>query len=547
LVAVLAFNVWLRGHTVGPDLRAKLGVNLYPVTGRHSEPLDCDEAVYAQIGKRLLGAEVLYRDLTDTKPPAYYWLYAAVIGVFGESELVVRLIPVPVVALNVLLVGWLAWRLSGPGAGVAAAFVFAVVSTDPFLFGNGANMEPLINLLATAALACAVAGWGREGRAWFVAAGAFVGAACLVKQVAITHAPVLAAALWLRRGVMKGDGPRPRTWRDRLGDLLALAAGFAAVCLAASAILVAQGAGREAFDDVFRYGRALATDTPPPPNAPPKLVRWFTGNADPEGRLPWPFGSTNYLVWWGAGSWPVWLAGVPALVWLAAGPGSDARRKLVAAWTLSAWVQVALPGLFWQHYYLLPVPGLAVAVGICLADQFAAGPVRRARRAFGAGLIVAVAATCVIQYREYLRVPPEELTVRDKGGRQWVALRDLGREIARRTEGWPEARIFLWGWQSPLYFYSGLDSASRQVFTDDLIRAHTDDNHPLIRPRVERIMTELREHPPALVFVAYPPFPALRAFLEKGYLPSRLVPSAPDGRGLWVVASRYATFEGAAR
>ncbi len=44
-------------------------------------------------------------------------------------------------------------------------------------------------------------------------------------------------------------------------------------------------------------------------------------------------------------------------------------RRLDAAWTVSAWIQVALPGLFWQHYYLLPLPGLTVAVAVHLADS----------------------------------------------------------------------------------------------------------------------------------------------------------------------------------
>ena len=34
-----------------------------------SEPLDCDEAAYAYIGHRILRGDVMYRDLTENKPP----------------------------------------------------------------------------------------------------------------------------------------------------------------------------------------------------------------------------------------------------------------------------------------------------------------------------------------------------------------------------------------------------------------------------------------------------------------------------------------------
>jgi 4-amino-4-deoxy-L-arabinose transferase-like glycosyltransferase len=537
LVAVLLFDVWLRGHTVGPTLRHRFGLDLYPVTGAEAEPLDCDEAVYAYIGRRIDQGAVMYRDLTENKPPGGYGLYALAVAVGGADELTVRLMPLPMVLATTATVWWLARRLRGPGAAVVAAAAYAVMSTDPFVYGNGAHMEHMINLFAVAALAFVVTAWDRPGRGRLVAAGACVGAACLVKQVAALHGLVFAAALLLRGRPLPG----------RLRDLAAVAAGFATVVGAAVVALVFWGAGWSAYDDIIRYGAALATDTPPPPNAPPTWLRWVTGNADPEGNLPWPFGRTNYLVWWGTGTWPFWLSGVPAVVWLSAGRGSGAGRRLVAAWTASAWVQVAMPGLFWPHYYLLPVPGLAVAVAVFLADQAALARSGTSRRALH-GLVAlataaAVAWTVRLQVVEYLRVPPVELTVRHKGGAQWVAQRALGRDLARRSAVWDRPKLFVWGWQGTLYFYSGLDGASRQVFVDDLLKTFAGTDHPLIRPRVERILRELRADPPALVFAGYPPFPALREFLRERYLPSMTHPVTPDGRGLWVERDRYGAFE----
>src|SRR5262249_28594046 len=153
--------------------------------------------------------------------------------------------------------------------------------------------------------------WGRDGRGRLLAAGACLGAAALVKQVAALHGPVYAVALLLRRQTAAPDGLKARTPGERSADVLALVLGVFAVWGLAAAVVVGQGAGRAAYEDVFRYGPALATDTPADPKAPPLLVRWFTGNADPAGQLPWPFGRTDYLVWWGTGSWPFWLAGVP--------------------------------------------------------------------------------------------------------------------------------------------------------------------------------------------------------------------------------------------
>jgi hypothetical protein len=347
---------------------------------------------------------------------------------------------------------------------------------------------------------------------------------------------------------------------------------------------VARGAGRSAYEDIVLQARALATDTLPEPNAPLPAIRWLTGNADPQGRLPWPFGTTDYLVWWGTGSWPLWLASVPALAYLAFAPRSDARRRLAAGWTVSAWLQVVLPGLYWQHYYLLPIPGVAIAIGVALAPLVfgsgspdGAGSYRKApvgggsvprpdpelagspdaagsyRKALVGGgsvprpgflavsaalaLILAIGWTAVLQARYYLGVPPCELTIRYKGGRQWVVLREMGRDIGRRAAIWDDPHLYVWGWQSPLYFYSGLDSPTRHFFVDNLLRDQAGRDHPLIGPRVEEIVATLRRRPPELIEAAYPPFPALRAFLSERFLPSRVA------LGLWVRRDAFGRFE----
>ena len=50
------------------------------------------------------------------------------------------------VLATIALVWWLALRLRGPGSAVVAALIYAVVSTDPFLFGHGAGESRPNNL-----------------------------------------------------------------------------------------------------------------------------------------------------------------------------------------------------------------------------------------------------------------------------------------------------------------------------------------------------------------------------------------------------------------
>ncbi len=524
LVGVLALDVWLRCHTIAPSVRDRLGIAPWPVVGSQSEPLDCDEAVYAYIGKRIVAGDVMYRDLTENKPPLGYWLFALAVAIGGPNETTIRLMPLPMVLATIALVWWIAGRLGGPLAAFVSALIYTLMSTDPFLYGNGANMEHAINLFGAMSLALMIRSWPREDRRSLVLAGLCVGAASLVKQVAIMPLFVFAIALMMRRS---------RAWRVRLVDVMALAAGFAAAWGMAATVMILQGAGRAAFEDIVRYGGALATDTPRDLKEYPFLVRWVVGNTDPNGRLPWPFGTTLGRAWWAAGSWPLWLASLPAMLGLGLSR-EDGRKRLVAGWTVAAWAAVAMPQLFWQHYYLLPLPGVAVAVGVAMVDVWLRRSPIFATHAVLLGC--AVIATVVIQVREYLLVPPNVLTERDKGGAQWVVLREFGRELGRRTRSWKSPHLFVWGIHSPLYFYSGLDGVTPQLFTDPLMAAFAGSEHPLIRPRIERTMRDLEERRPELIFMGERSFPELTKFLLANYALSSLP-------RLWVRKDRFREFE----
>ena len=76
LVLVLILDVFLRAHTFSAGIRERWGIDLDPYAGKAIEPIDCDEAVYTYAGRRILAGDVMYRDLTEPKPPGGYWLYA---------------------------------------------------------------------------------------------------------------------------------------------------------------------------------------------------------------------------------------------------------------------------------------------------------------------------------------------------------------------------------------------------------------------------------------------------------------------------------------
>jgi 4-amino-4-deoxy-L-arabinose transferase-like glycosyltransferase len=536
LALLVVFCVCWRWHTFGPSVRATDGVTLSWPDASQTEPLDCDEAYYAHIGRVVAQGGTLYVDVSENKPPLGYLLYAAAVWLGGYNEAAIRVLPIPFVVATLVIVWWNSRRLAGDAAAFVSALLYALVSCDPSIYGNGTQLEQFMNLGTTGCLAFLMT--GTPGRRRIALSGAFLGLAILVKQVALL--PALPAAVYL---LASPGGEGRRRLAARVADLASFGAGIAAPIALAAAWLIASGAAWAAYDDIFIFGAALATDTLPDPLAPSPVVRWFTGNSDPAGVLPPPFGKTNYLVWWAGGTWPFWL--LAALAWIRlAFPPYRARRLLLLGWIAACWAMVVAPGLYWAHYYVLPVPASALAIGLFLSDLTASRPVssratRLARVATLVALGLLILGLVALQTHHYLLTSPVQLTERYKGGRQWVVLREQARQMRRRAAEWESPRLLVWGWQSPLYFYGQFDAASRHAFTNNLMRDHAGKAHPIVGPRIRELMEDLRSEPPEFIATGYPPFPDLRAFLGERYLPSRYPGAVP----IWVRRDLWASYE----
>jgi hypothetical protein len=139
------------------------------------------------------------------------------------------------------------------------------------------------------------------------------------------------------------------------------------------------------------------------------------------------------------------------------------------------------------------------------------------------------AAVGYLQYRHGWSLTPETLLTRHRAGGQFVSQRELGRRL--QLFAGSDERMFVWGWQSPLYLYSGMDSVTPFFFTDPLMKKEAARYHPLVEPRKARIMTDLDRARPVVVYAGDPPFPQLARFLARKYVQ---VGDLSLGRGLYV-------------
>ena len=140
----------------------------------------------------------MYRDLTENKPPLGYWLYALAVALGGYNELAIRVLAIPAVLADdrpALVDRIAACRRPGrlPGCWPLCVAQHRSVPLRQRI-EYGTFHEPVLGGVASA---------DRSGMefepCWpLLAAGACVGAAALVKQVAILPAALYAVALMFR-------------------------------------------------------------------------------------------------------------------------------------------------------------------------------------------------------------------------------------------------------------------------------------------------------------------------------------------------------------
>jgi hypothetical protein len=162
----------------------------------------------------------------------------------------------------------------------------------------------------------------------------------------------------------------------------------------------------------------------------------------------------------------------------------DRLRLLLAAWAIAAAIDVALPGQFWPHYFLLTAPPAALLAGILVAQA----------RVRWSGLRVAVPVAVAVLLTNPFGIVRDGLKIHALGEA------DTPRAVAERigAQLGPEDSIFVFNYQPVVYFLSDANLPTRHVFPADWSRrflAVTD-----LDP-VRELESVFAKHPKYVVFV----------------------------------------------
>jgi hypothetical protein len=460
-----------------------------------SFPPGTDQGTYLTIGQGLLEGKQLYRDLSDIKPPGIHCLYAGIARLFGRVMWSVAVVDI----LLLLLISYLLFRFTEPYLGRAGAAIAVMVHAS----WHGEMGYNWITQPETFQVTCVLAGYllmrrrgGWSRVSWF-AAGLLLGYGCWLKYNAVAFLPFLLFLPFLDTSGLDQEPHRfslAISWRNWLARAALLLAGLAAAIGIVLAWIVLKGAWPAMKETQF--GVLL-----------PYAAMGFERN--PHYVLA-AFARTNYFL----GQWTLCatLAGL-----LVAWKGRDLRRSaplFLAAFT--AYAAVAMQLRFHDYYFQTCYPFFA-AIWAYLVVSIYEGTCLLARNLRQRGWRLASGLLWIVFANILFWPLPEEyskLTFRYEQLREWRADHERFYSDYPRLLPWEHFRgqfdvmhyleknaqasddIFLWGYTSSIYYFSGHQAPTRFVSTLGFVS-------PWCPPSFrEELVRGLRNAQPRFVIVA---------------------------------------------
>ncbi|GLR16338.1 glycosyltransferase family 39 protein [Portibacter lacus] len=145
-------------------------------------PLERDEGDYGLAGKLILEGATPYVDVFEQKPPGLFYSYAFVEALFGTSS---RNLHVGFMVVNMVTVVLLAYGIKfimNPLAAIVAAYVYAILSINPYASGFAVQAEHLLIFYVSISFFMLAYFYKSENKLALIAAGAAVAWSATIKQ-----------------------------------------------------------------------------------------------------------------------------------------------------------------------------------------------------------------------------------------------------------------------------------------------------------------------------------------------------------------------------
>jgi hypothetical protein len=445
----------------------------------YDQPYERDVTTYSLIGHALNSGKQLYIQVWDHKPPAIYWTYAVADCFAGHGPMSVFLLGL-IPALATLMLVFLAGK--GPDqntagtqsrdairvliAGAVAGIVWTLSGNDLSMAATEPNTEVFINLLVAAGFVLAIkasSGLGSWRRALSI--GFLFGIASLYKPVCLSVLAAMSVVSFL-----PAEGAPDK--RSLLKTFVEVTTAWLAVCVSWLSVFLyfcAIGARKPFIGAVFTYNKFYAG------NLTQNLLKAFEPNILVHQTL-------QYCL-------PLFAVCILAVV---AGLFSRQRRNwtMLLAYFAGTAGAVLVPGQYFEHYYQLYLPPLAIGAGWSIHLLSQRLPVRFSWLAPVCGLLLvamlfaheipALAGSGPAWQAKYF-------------GDQAIETKQLGTRLKFLLK--QGDTFYEWGSETGLYFYSDGSPVTTVLFHKHMV------DGPFVQQFEATTIEELKRAQPKLVIL----------------------------------------------
>ena len=487
-------------------LAAAMGLTFLLRMNFWSQPFEMDEGLHAYMGWGMLQGLVPFKDMYNTKPPGIYVLHSLLFLFAEPTALNIKVFASIYTLITAMAVFFVARKIAGDTAGLAAALFFGIFSSGPNIQGGGVNSEVFMILPYTLAAHSLITALQTERSRSYLLAGIWTGVASTMKQVAVVNLFWVAGYLLVRLWLEKDKPKRARVLANGIWVFLGSVLPWLPFLI------------------YFYYYDALGN-----------FFYWmvsanFKYIGDGYQELP------NFSLFLGrmksvlSENGLLWILALLGITWrwqelrrpISLAPKNEPRIEdrliwaLMATWPVFSFIGVLLGGRFFSHYYIQLIPSLAVLGGVglvSLIDKIRARGLGFFRRGSGVIATLAVASTLVLYVKTdmsyYLQYNGTQISLHQYGSPLFSVTRFIGNYLKDRTQ--PEDLIYVWAVNPEINFYALRKSPSPFLIQTDL------DHIPWNAH--EEVVQSLKKRPPKYIVAMQDMslFPWLKDYVQNNY------------------------------
>jgi len=433
-----------------------------------SFPLERDEGEYAYFGQLILQGIAPFKLAFNLKLPGTYYMYALMMGIFGQTNTGVHLGLMFFNLGSLVFVFLIGRKLFNNFVAISAVAVFAVLTLSPTFLGARAHATHFVTFFMLAGVYLLLVAFEKKRWFYYLLSGLLLGSSFIMKQsglffplfggLMILLYPLITKKIRFTRGVT---------------NLLIYGAG--AVVPLALVFLVMYS--NEVFDRfwfwTFVYPKVYGSKIPVS-----EVFGMLSITMPPLFRSFIPL-------------WVLAALGIPALFFY---PRDKWVRIFIGLFLLFS-ILPALPGFYFrQHYFipLIPALGFMAAVALDTVNLNVEKHFRQIRWLTALLLIILIATGLNTNKDYYFKKSISALTKRYYFGNPFQESIPIAKYIKAHTG--PDDAIFVFGSEPQIYFLSARKSATGYIYMYDLVF-----DHPYVKQMQNEMMERVSEAKPEYV------------------------------------------------